>query len=109
MWQLREDAGAVTGLAIVRHRAPMRMFAQGLQPHLQHAVGALAFDMGHKSNAAGIVLVTRMIEPGGGGQAKAAVQRIYSRARISMRTFNLGTMIVLQCGTPLDNDVKDRR
>ncbi len=60
--QLSEHTGAVAGLAVVGHSAAMCVVAERLQRHLEHAMVAPPIDMGHKADAAGVVLEARIVE-----------------------------------------------
>ena len=66
---LNQNAGAVAGFRIATAGAPMRQVDEDLNPLFDDVVGFLALDIGHKTHAAGVVLVARIVKPLGLGQA----------------------------------------
>ncbi len=73
--QLRQDAGPVTRLAVIRHRAAVRMIGERFQRHLQNGMAAPSLDVGHKTDAARIVFVARVIQPSCRGQLACLLER----------------------------------
>ncbi len=56
------DAGTITCLTIGIHRTTVPNSFQGLNTHLHHPTGCLAFDIGHKANPTSIMFVGRIIK-----------------------------------------------
>mgnify|MGYP007010507106 CR=1 FL=1 len=59
---LGKDAGAVATLPVCPLAAPVLQVLQNFQGIIHDAVGPLSFDICHKSDAAGIMLIPRVIE-----------------------------------------------
>jgi hypothetical protein len=66
MRDLHVDAGAVAGLAVGIDRAAVPHRLQRLDPHQHDLAPRLAVDRRDHADAAGIVLVGRIVEPGRG-------------------------------------------
>mgnify|MGYP000976286579 CR=1 FL=1 len=60
---------------IIRHRAAVRMIGERFQRHLQHGMAAPSLDVGHKTDAARIVFVARVIQPSCRGQLAFPLER----------------------------------
>ena len=60
--QLRQDAGAVSALAVGCHRAAMGMIAQGIERQPEDLMAARARFLRHKANAARIVFEARIVK-----------------------------------------------
>ena len=67
---LHEDAGAVAGRRLAAARAAMQQVDQDAQPLLDNGVRAAALDVDDEADAAGIVLVRRVVQAGCGGPAR---------------------------------------
>src|SRR5262249_35057693 len=65
---LHQDAGAVAGAGLAAAGAAMEQVEQHLQALLDDAVRLAAFDVHDEADAAGVVLVARIVEAGGGWQ-----------------------------------------
>jgi hypothetical protein len=76
--QLGQDACAVAGPAIGRHRAAMGMVAQSLQRQLQHTMAAPAAALNDKAGAAGVVFEGWIVQGAGllARLAKASVHAV---------------------------------
>ncbi len=61
--QLGEDTGPVAGFAIIGHGPAVGMVAEGFQGHLQDLVAAPPLHMGHKADAAGVMLEAGIVQP----------------------------------------------
>ncbi len=59
---LGEQARAVAGFGVGVERAAVAEVAQGGQPHAEDLVGPFAVDVRDEADAAGVVLVFRLIE-----------------------------------------------
>ena len=59
---LNEKTGAVTGERVGTNRAPMLQANQNLEPLLDDLVALPVLDMGNKADAAGVVLIARVIQ-----------------------------------------------
>ncbi|CPO01337.1 Uncharacterised protein [Bordetella pertussis] len=69
---LDQDAGAVAHQLVGAHGAAVIQVFQDLQALLDDGVALAALDMGHEADATGVVLVVRVIQALGGGQADTA-------------------------------------
>ena len=76
VWNLDEDAGAVAGFGIAAAGAAMRQVEQHLDSLADDVVAFLAADAGDKPDAAGVVLVRRVVETLGGRQAILGFRRV---------------------------------
>ena len=76
MRNLNENARPVAGKRIGANRTPVLQVQQDLQTILHDLVAFHAFDVGDQAEAAGIVLVGRMIETLGFGEAVDVVEPV---------------------------------
>ena len=60
---LHQDAGAVAGVDLASARAAMQQVDEQLQRLADDAVGLLALDVNDEADAAGVVLVPRIVQP----------------------------------------------
>ncbi len=67
---LGQHAGAVTGAGIGCHAAAMFQIGQRFDGHADDFMAASAGDVGHETNAAGIVFVTRVVKRAEGSRVK---------------------------------------
>ncbi len=85
MGQLGEDTGPVAGFAVIGHGPTVGVVAEGLQGHLQHLVAAPSLHMGHKADAAGVVLEAGIVQPLLGRQPGGWVNGDGGKVRAGMR------------------------
>ena len=67
-WDLREDAGPVAGFGIGVEGAPVGELADAADRPFQDGVGLAALNVGHETDAAGVVLLGGMVEALGRGK-----------------------------------------
>lgn len=60
---MNEEAGAITGQRVRAHRTTMRQIGEYLEPLFDDGVAFAILDISDKADAAGIVVVGRIVEP----------------------------------------------
>src|SRR5690348_6507672 len=78
MWNLDEDAGAITGFRIAPARATMRQIQKDLDSFRDDVVALFAIDAGYKPDAAGVVLMRGIVES---LRSRQTIRRVERRHR----------------------------
>jgi hypothetical protein len=89
---LDQDAAAVAHLRVCAHGAPVVEVEENLQALLDDAVGPAVLHVGDEADAAGILLMGRIVEPLGSGQSRIAPHLDRIRCGRAGRGFGSGAL-----------------